>query len=110
MPIKSRKPGAAFQPAEDALLTAKYKEFGATALAKKLGRTLSSTQSRLRHLGLRKRDSGKPRQERVTILFDEALMPTIRANAQAANMSMSAYVQDRVWFAIQESDKVTRYG
>jgi len=91
--LGAMKPGTAFKPVEDAVLFANYKELDAATLAKRLGRTISSTNSRLRHLGLRKRDSNKPRQERVTILFDEALMPRIRAGALASEMSMSAYVQ-----------------
>ncbi len=89
-------PGSPFSAKEDEYLRAHYADTETNALAAKLGRTLSSTQSRLRHLGLRKRDTDRPTTTRVTILFEDELMPRIRAGAEEAELSMSAYVQELV--------------
>jgi len=99
------KPGAPFTEREDEILKANYLEMDTAALAQTLGRTLSSTQSRLRHLGLRKRPTDRPTTDRMTVLFDTDLMPKIRAGADAAGLSMSGYVQELVKRGLQRKKK-----
>lgn len=95
----------AFTSREDQILSECHRDRTAAELAGALGRSLSSTQSRLRHLGLRKRPSERPTTTRVTILFDDDLMPRIRGGAEAANLSMSAYVQELVRAGLPQKRK-----
>jgi len=95
-----------FTEAEDSILRQFYLAEDTATLAKQLGRTISSTQNRLRHLNLRKRGSSKPQQVKTSIFFDEDLMQTLRAQATDAGISMSAYVNQIVRKTIQKKSKV----
>ncbi len=94
--------GAPFTADEDSYLNAYYLEKSCAELAQALKRTISATQSRLRHLGLSKRKAKKqaagesvaPHQTRVTVLFDDDLMPVIRDTAKSSGMSMSGLICD----------------
>ena len=100
------KHGAPFTDEEDEYLRHEYQDLSCAALAAFLGRTVSSTQNRLRHLGLRKRKVDKPLQTKTSIFFDDDLMQTLRAQATDAGISMSAYVNQIVRKTIQKKSKV----
>ena len=108
------KHGAPFTEEEDAFLRANYLGCDSGAMAGHLKRSLSSTQSRLRHLGLSKRkakkqaagESVRPHQTRATILFDDDLMQPLRTQSADAGISMSAYVNQIVRKTIQKKSKV----
>ncbi len=105
--------GAPFTEAEDKYLQKFYLEENCATLAHMLSRSVSSTQSRLRHLGLSKRKAKKqaagesvtPHQTRVTVLFDDDLVGPLRDQAKDVGRSMSAHVNEIVRKTIQKAHR-----
>ncbi len=100
------KHGAPFTDTEDEYLRLNFIDLDCATMAKNLKRTVSATRSRLLHLGLRKRKQDKPKQTRVTIFFEDSLMPLIKSSAQESDLSMSAFVQETVRKVVQKKSKV----
>ncbi len=99
--VRMKPTGAPFDAAEDATLKRLHKKLTVNQLAEKLERPAMSIQSRLRHLGLRKRDGEAKAQKRVTIFFDLDLLPAIKDGMKAAGLSLTAFVQECVRGALK---------
>jgi len=100
------KHGAPFTEEEDSYLREHYLGLACSEMADRLGRTNSSIQNRLCHLGLRKRKPGKALQTRHTIFLEAEIVPQLQRAAKDAGLSMSAYVQEIVRKTIQKKSKV----
>ncbi len=97
------KHGAPFTEEEDDYLKQHYADTECVKLSLHLKRSVSSTQNRLRHLGLRKRQGEAKLQKKASIFFDMDLVPKILSGAQKAGLSMSAFVQELVRAGLKKS-------
>jgi len=100
--------GAAFTEREDSYLQKHHKLKTTAVMAAHLGRTVSSTQNRIRHLGLKKRAGGEAKpQTKVSQFFDDDLMPILDAGAAECNLSRSAYVQELVRVGLRHCEEAS---